>query len=282
MGEFFDFLNRNPWLVLLIKVVVSVIIYILLRLIFKGMFKRMRKRSNGVHIKYFNSLIKIVLIILEVYYLLTLFDATRSISKTLLGGGAVLLTVISFGAQQAMGNIISGLFISASKPYELEDKIKVVSGGSILAEGIVKDITTRHSVIQTFDGQTCIIPNSIMDSSVIVNTTYNDTVGNFLTVEIAYDSNVDKAIEILKRLIIEHDLTLNDNSTIVALSQMTDNGLLLKTTVWTKNLSDNFSACSDIRRRILAEFKDAGIVIPYNTVTIKGIDVPGVAPKKNK
>lgn len=264
-----EIISSNTWIMLLIRVVVSLLICFLLLLAIKMFFKKMSQKSNGLHIKYFDSLIKIILFVVEIYYLLTLFEATRSLSKTLLGGGAVLLTILSFGAQQAMGNIVSGLFISASKPYDLEDKVKVVSGGSIIAEGIVKNLTTRHTVIQTFDGQSCIIPNSVMDSSVIINTTYLGNVGNFLTIEISYESDVDKAMEILKNLIAEHKLTLNDTNTVITLSQMGNNGLTLKTTVWTRTLNENFIACSDIRRQVLKAYNEAGIEIPYNTVTIK-------------
>lgn len=264
-----DSIVNNTWLVLLIRVVVSIAVCCTLLIISKNFSKKLSSKSKGIHIKYFDSLMKIILVALEIYYLLTLFDSTKSLSKTLLGGGAVFLTVLSFGAQQAMGNIVSGFFISASKPYELEDKIKVVSSGSILAEGIVKDITTRHTVVRTLDGQTCIIPNSVMDSSVIINSTFTENVGNFLTIEISYESDVDKAMAILKKLVTAHKLTLNDDSTTVSLSEMTTNGLILKTTVWTKTLGDNFSACSDIRMQVLDEYNKAGITIPYNTVTIK-------------
>lgn len=269
MANIINFIRENTWIVLLIKIVVSIAVFVLLYLLLKSFLKKLSNKSNGLHIKYFESLSKIILVIIEVYYLLTLFDATKSLSRTLLGGGAIFITVLSFGAQQAMGNIVSGLFISASKPYELEDKIKVVSGGSVLAEGIVKGITTRHTVVETFDGQTCIIPNSTMDSSVIINSTYTENVGNFLTIEISYESDVDKAMDILKKVIVDHQLTLNDESTTIALSQMNNNGLLLKTTVWTKTLGDNFSACSDIRKQVLNEYNREGILIPYQTITIK-------------
>lgn len=269
MMNYIETLSSNAGFIILIKILISVAVCCLLILFFKNILSKLSNKSNGIHIKYFNSLIKILLVIVEIYYLLNLFDATRSISTTILGGGAVVLAVVSFGAQQAMGNVISGLSISASKPYELNDKIKVVSGGSVLAEGMVKDITIRHTVVETFDGQTCIIPNSIMDTSVIINTTYTDNVGNFLAIEISYESDVDKAMDILKRLVVGHDLTLNDDSTSVSLSQLNDNGLLLKTTVWTKTLGDNFKACSDIRIQVLKAYKEAGITIPYNTIIIK-------------
>lgn len=269
MTHIIDYINENAWLLLLIKIFISIAVLCLLFLLFKKFLRKISKKSNGLHIQYFNSLIKILLVLLEIYYLLTLFDVTKTLSTTILGGGAIFLTVASFGAQQAMGNIVSGFFISASKPYELEDKIKVANGGSVLAEGIVKDITTRHTVIETFDGQTCIIPNSVMDSAVIINTTYTENVGNFLTVEISYESDVDKAMEIIKSIIVKNEMTLNDDTTTVSLSQMNSDGLMLKTTVWTKTLGENFAACSDIRKQVLAEFNKAGITIPYKTITIK-------------
>ena len=269
MTNFIDFVSNNAGIVLLIKVLISVAVCCLLLLLIKKLMKKLSSKSNGLHIKYFNSLIKIIVVVMEIYYLLTLFDATKSLSTTVLGGSAVLLAAVSFGAQHAMGNIFSGFFISASRPYELEDKIKVVSGGSILAEGIVKDITIRHTVVETFDGQACIIPNSTMDSSVIINSTYTENVGNFLTVEISYESDIDKAVEIMKKLVVNHQLTLNDDTTTVSVSQMTSNGLILKTAVWAKTLGDNFAACSDIRKQIISEFAKEGIVIPYNTITVK-------------
>ena len=270
MSNIIEFLSTNVWLVTIIKIVLSILICWLLNLFIKNCTKKIGDKTNGLHIKYFDSLIKILLIMLEIYYILSLFEATKSISTTILGGGAVVLAVLSFGAQQAMGNVVSGFFISASKPYELNDKIKIVNGGSILAEGIVKDITIRHTVVETFDGQTCIIPNSTMDSAVIVNTTYTENVGNFFTIEISYESDVDTAIKIIKDLIVNHEKTLNDaDSTTVSLTQMTENGLLLKSTIWTKTLNDNFVACSDIRKQVLKEFAKTGIVIPYNTITIK-------------
>lgn len=36
-------------------------------------------------------------------------------------------------------------------------------------------------------------------------------------------------------------------------------GAVLKCTVWTKDIDDNFTACSDIRRQIKKEFDEGGI-----------------------
>ena len=45
-------------------------------------------------------------------------------------------------------------------------------------------------------------------------------------------------------------------------------GPVIKTTVWTANVAENFVACGHIRKQLVAEFKANGITIPYQTVTI--------------
>ena len=83
-----------------------------------------------------------------------------------------------------------------SKPYNVDEKIRVVQGGSVIAEGIVKDITIRHTVIRQFNGESCIVPNSVMDAAVITNTNFTENIGNFLEIEIAYDSDIKGAMQV--------------------------------------------------------------------------------------
>ena len=197
-----------------------------------------------------------------------MFDTTKEITRLLLQSGTIIVALITFAAQQALGNVISGFSISMTKPYKVDDKVKVISGGSVLAEGKITDVTIRHTIIRTFDGQSAIIPNSVMDSSVIMNTNYTENVGNFLEIEISYGSNPDKAIDIMKRLILSHPLTINGEDTAIFVNRYTANGMVLKTSVWTKTLDDNFKACSDLRKSLVKEFAENSIIIPYQTITI--------------
>lgn len=254
---------------ILLETTITVGIAILLVLSIRHIIKRLSKKRDGIHLKFFQSFLTVLIMGVSIFHILSLFDITKGVSKTLLQSSALLLAVATFAAQQALGNVISGLFITASHPYNLNEKIKVMSsGGSLIAEGLVYDITIRHTVIKTFDGQSAIIPNSVMDSAVIINTNYTENVGNFLEVEISYDSDVELASDILKRIIIEHPLTLNGEDTKVSLCRFESSGVMLKTTVWTASVDDNFNACNDIRMDILKEFRINRITIPYNTITV--------------
>lgn len=93
--------------------------------------------------------------------------------------------------------------MSLSKPYNVNEKIKVMQNGNVIAEGMVKDVTLRHTVIGQFNGESCIVPNSIMDSSVIVNTNFTKNVGNFVEIEVSYDTDIEEAIRIMCRKCID-------------------------------------------------------------------------------
>lgn len=250
----------------------GILVIFIIGLISHIVFNKLYKRNNGIHLKFFRSLIDVVLITISIYYILSFFDFTKDVSTVILQSSTLIIAIATFAAQQALSNVISGFSISITKPYNVGDKIKVLNGSNIIAEGIIMDVTIRHTVIRTFDGQSAIVPNNVMDNSVIVNTNYTANVGNFLEVEIAYDSDVDKACSIIKKLCIKHDLTLNEAKMKVLVNRYTPNGVVLKTTVWTETLDDNFQACSDIRKQIIEEFAKNNVKIPYNTITISNMN----------
>lgn len=252
----------------LIKIgVFSVICCVLLAVIQKT-FNKILKLNNRLHLKFLRSTLSVVVIIICVYSCLSQFEVTKDVSKTLLQSGSLIIAIATFAAQQALGNIISGFSISLARPFDVGQKVKVMSGSSVIAEGIISDITIRHTVIKQFDGQSCIVPNSTMDSCVVINTNYTENVGNFFEIEISFDSDIDKAIEIMSKVCIEEPLSINTEKNKVLINKLSTNGVVLKTTIWTNTLDDNFQACSNIRRKLLEEFEKENIKIPFNTYSI--------------
>ena len=254
---------NNVW-----KLAVFIAAELVLTQMISLIFRMISRRNKGVHLRYAKSASNVTIIVVCVYSLAQQFDITKDISKVLLQSGSLIVAIATFAAQQALGNIISGFSLSMSKPYEVEDKIKVVQGGGIIAEGIVQDITIRHTIIRQFNGESCIVPNSVMDASVITNTNYTENIGNFMEIEIGYSADIDRSMDIMQKICINHELTLNTESNKVFIKGYTQNGMILKTTVWTGNLDDSFRACSDIRAELVKEFLKNDIEIPYQTVTI--------------
>ena len=219
-----------------------------------------RTKNKAVHLRFSKSMVNIVIDVIVIYTLAQQFEFTKDISKVLLQSGSLIVAIATFAAQQALSNVISGIMLSASKPYNVDEKIRVIQGGTVIAEGIVKDVTIRHTVICQFNGESCIVPNSVMDSAV--------NIGNYVEVEISYQSDIEKAIGIMRKICVEHELTLNTEKNSVSASGFTANGVTIKTIVWTENLDNSFRACSDIRIALVKEFEKNGIEIPYQTVTV--------------
>lgn len=255
----------------IIKICIFVLVALLLNYVVDLVFRILARKTKAIHLRFSKGVVKVIFDIIIIYSLAQQFEITKDISKVLLQSGSLIIAIATFAAQQALGNVISGLSISMSRPYNVDEKIRVMQGGTVIAEGIVKDVMIRHTVIDQFNGESCIVPNSIMDSSVIINTNYTANVGNFVEIEIAYDSDIEKAIEIMRRVCAEHELTLNTEQNAVTASGYTQNGVILKTTIWAENLNDSFRACSDIRIALIEEFQKNGIEIPYQTVTVHNI-----------
>lgn len=252
----------------LLKIVVFAAVGMVLCQIVNMIFRFMSKGKRLVHLIFFRSILNVLIYVITVYILAQQFEVTKDLSTQLLQSGSLIIAIATFAAQQALSNVISGFSLSFSKPYDVEDKIKVVSGGSVIAEGYVKDITLRHTVISQYNGESCIVPNSVMDSSVITNSNFTENIGNFMEVAISYESDVRKAMYIMQNICMGHKLTLNTAENKVFVKGYAADGVILKTTVWTKTLDDSFQACSDIRVEMVERFRNNGIDIPYQTVTL--------------
>lgn len=232
-------------------------------------FRRLEKKNKAAHLRFSRGIFKALIIVLTIYTLSQQFEVTKDMSTALLQSGSLVIAVATFAAQHALANVISGFSLAYSKPYNVNDKIRVSQGNSVIAEGIVTDITLRHTIISQYNDESCIVPNSVMDSAVITNTNYTENIGNFLEITVGYDSDIQKAIDLMKQICADHELTLNTMENNVFVKGYSADGVILKTTVWTKNLDDSFHACSDIRLALVKQYKEYGIEIPYQTVTVK-------------
>lgn len=169
---------------LLPKIGIFVAVIIISNYLISLIFKYIYKKTKAVHLRFSKYALNVIIDIVVFYSLAQQFEMTRDISKVLLQSGSLILAIATFAAQQALGNVISGISLSVSKPYNVDEKIRVIQGGTVIAEGLVKDVTLRHTLIYQFNGETCIVPNSVMDSAVVINTNYTENIGNYVEIEI--------------------------------------------------------------------------------------------------
>ena len=202
----------------------------------------------------------------------------KALSITMFAGAGILTAVALFASQQAFANIISGIFIVIFKPFRVNDLVDIGS----LPKGRVEDITLRHTVIRNFENRRMIIPNSVISSEIIVNSNIVDEkICNFIDIGISYDSDIDKAMEIMRDEALAHPNCI-DNRTEEEIEEgvpqvatrvigFGDSSVNLRAFIWTRDHSDGYIMKTELYKRIKEQFDKNGIEIPfpYRTIVYK-------------
>lgn len=258
---------------LIISIAVIILLWSTGMFALNKIFGMILKRKEQIHIKFLRSMSKVILSVIACIFVSGLFTTTKALSATLLTSSSLLVAIVGFAAQQVLADVISGVMLSWSRPFNLGEKVNISTLG---ISGIVEDLTVRHTVIRTYHNSRMIIPNSVINKAIVENSNYNnDYIGNYMEISISYESDLDKAIEVMRETIESYPLVVDvrpdketGNKVNVSVKELGASGIVLKSTVWTKNIDDNFTACSDIRRLIKRNFEAEGISIPYPHVHV--------------
>jgi small conductance mechanosensitive channel len=217
-------------------------------------------------------LLGFILIIFQIDYL-------KTTAISILASSGIMAVIIGLASQQTIANVISGLFISLFKPFRIGDRIRFIDRK---AEGIVEDITLRHTVVRTYENKHIIIPNNIMNNELIENANIvENKICTFFDVRISFDSDVDKAMLIIKEEVLAHkdyadfrskeEIEAGGEPVQVKVIGFGESSLNLRAWIWAKDQGTGFNMNCDLYKRIKERFDQEGIEIPYpyRTVIIK-------------
>jgi small-conductance mechanosensitive channel len=120
-------------------------------------------------------------------------------------------------------------------------------------------------VLLSNDGTEAIIPNETLVSSTVINHSFsNRKIRIAIPVQISYQSDLQRAMEIMKLAATSHARVLAEPKTKVFLKSFGDNGIDLEMGVWIIDPEEGqLNLRSDINLEIWRQFKEAGIEIPY-------------------
>lgn len=258
---FMDALITTLFLFILISILKKILIHIILKI---------ENDNQKIIIKLIRISLNIILILGISYQ----FVALKEIVKTLLTGGGVLALVLGLAAQEAVGNLVSGMMILFFKPFKVGDLIKTSNG----LVGTVLDISLRHTVIKTYENTQIMIPNSEINKATLENVTAAEFKGDFLILQIAYESDLDLALQIIAEEIENHPDFLDIRSEAdkaehvpavkVRCTNFLDSGIELKAALQSRSNAIGYAMLSDLRISIKKRFDEEGIVIPYPQVVI--------------
>lgn len=252
-----------------ISILISVVIVLVINKIINKIIKK--KINDPLKLVFPMRIKKIVLVTIVLAIIMSEITAMQSIIKALLASGGILAVVVGLASQEAASNMINGFMIMAYKPYKIGDFVNVREYNVI---GTVIDISMRHSVIETLERTQVIIPNTIMNKAIIENVSNVKTQkANYLYLEVSYESDIQKAIEIIQEEGSKHSLCLDGRTKAqkkkhepmvkVHCVEFNDSGIQLRATLLSKDSGAGFQLLSDLRLIIKKRFDENGIDIPY-------------------
>jgi len=256
------------FLAVLLAVAITLICIRLNHLLFNRVFGQ-----NELLKKFAKSLLDLLFIILGILLIGLFFGTGPSMARVLLGSTGLVVAIIGFAAQSALGDVIAGIMIGISRPFKLGDRIELESSG---ISGTIRDMSIRHTVLHRFDGLYVIVPNSVLNKEIVHNYSYRgELTGSYLEFDISYASDIPKAMKIIhdavagNRYAVEYPGDNPEHKTAaVYVTGFLSSSVHLRTTVWARSSDENFLACSAIRVRVKQEFERQGIEIPYNFMNV--------------
>ena len=170
--------------------------------------------------------------------------------------------VVAFALQGTLSNFASGIMLMLYRPYDIGDNVEVAG-----IMGSVKSMTLVSTSIVTADNRMMVVPNNSIWGNVITNATHSETRRVDMTFGIGYNDNIEKAEQIMKKILSEHPLVLKDPEPAVKINELADSSVNFNCRPWVET-ADYWTVYTEVTRAVKEEFDKAGISIPYPQMDI--------------
>lgn len=175
---------------------------------------------------------------------------------TLLAGAGIAGVALGFGAQSLIKDILTGFFILFEDQYGVGDLVKINN-----FTGTVQGIGLRLTRIQAWTGEVEVIPNG----QILQVTNYSRTNSlAVIDVGVGYHTNLDEAIEILRRVMsevkAETDVIVGDVQ-ILGVQSLRPSDILLRVTAECLP-TQQYGVQRRAQQKIKQAFDEAGIEFP--------------------
>lgn len=254
LDQFKEFLlNHGP------DVIYAIVIFIVGRYVARG-FKNLAVRMM-THANYDHTVITFVSQL--IYYAIMALVLLSALNKAGIPTNSFLAAFGAFGLavglalQNNLSNFASGLLILIFKPFKAGDWIAV--GG---VEGGVKGIQMMNTAITTKDNKTIFIPNSIITSSQVTNSSYQEDRYITFFFDIGYQNDHHKAIALLKQVFQEDKRILNADTLEIGIREFAENSVRIAAFPRVAK-ADYYPVYYDIMSKVKDTFDANGIDIPY-------------------
>lgn len=177
----------------------------------------------------------------------------------LLAGAGLVGVAVSLASQNLIKDAINGFLIILEDQYALGDVIAVGDVG-----GLVENLNLRMTQLRDSEGRLITIPNS--EIKVVANLSSRWARAD-LTIPIAYEADIDHALQLIKSVALEMDRDprwqhqIIETPQVLGIDNFGDRGLIIRVWIKTQPLKQ-WDVAREYRRRLKNTLDKAGISIP--------------------
>ena len=248
----------NLWQI--IQGAVTVLATVLGALWFSGMIEARLNAAAGLDVNLREVLARLSKALLVVIAVLISLPMVGIDLTTLSVFGGALGVGLGLGLQKIASNYVSGFIVLLERSIRIGNVISVDN-----KRGEVTRITTRYTVLRTQQGIEFLVPNELLVGSVVQNESYSDrAVRIALPVQVGYDSDIDRAMELMVAAALTQSRVLANPAPIVLLTQFAESGIDMELGIWIQDPEEGTGLLrSDINREIWRQFRINNISIPF-------------------
>ena len=142
----------------------------------------------------------------------------------------------------------------SAETFKIGDRIRMPAQD---ITGVIEEMTLRHTTLKLVTNERAIIPNSIMNESIIVNNDIKESITSYpISIQIKIDKDTALAKQLLEEAIEANQNLLNKENSKVTISHVTEEIVELKALIWTKDIETSFEELSNLKLEVIKKFQE--------------------------
>lgn len=212
---------------------------------------------------------RLVAIAIAVTAVLALFGIWGFSLAPFLAVTTVFAAAVGFGAQDLVRDMIAGFFILVEDQFRVGDTVTIAS-----ATGTVEDIQLRVTVLRDYEGNVHFVPNGQITVASNFTSDYAQPV---IDIGISYDTDVDRALEVLKQELDElagdpeWSGRIRGEGEVLGVNKLDDSAVVIRGRL-TTSADERWTVRREALRRVKKRFDAEGITIPFPQITVHRAD----------
>lgn len=224
-----------------------------------------RLAPNAFIADIYRQVLRLVFIVAGLVIALDILGATALLS-TILGAAGIVGLAIGFAVRDTVENFIASILLSIRQPFRPNDTIEIEGD-----TGKVIRLTSRATILLSYDGNHIRIPNATVFKSRIVNFTRNDERRFLFELGVAPDTDLARARQIALDTLQALPFVLESPAASVWIEEVGDSTVILQMAGWIAQNETSFVlARGEAIRATMLAYDAAGIGMPEPGLRILG------------